>query len=99
MKIFALLLLSASCCSIVGAAQAEEVEAKPADPYGLNTNLDDLDGADQQQDITSRFEGPRKKWEFDTGYFDFDDRQSGVLLPGDTSQDYSGFRIRRKGKP
>lgn len=72
---------------------APDIQIKPELDLGLDASS--LGTVESGNDYTSRPVGNRKKWELDTGYFDFDDRKSGILPPGDTSGDYSGIRLRR----
>jgi hypothetical protein len=66
---------------------------------GLLLNLEPLPSdLETSKDFDSRPVGQRKKWQFDTGYFDFDDRKSGLIEPGDNSQNYSGIRFRRPSR-
>ncbi len=76
-----------------------KVAEKNTDEEGLLLNLEPLPSdLETSKDFDSRPVGQRKKWQFDTGYFDFDDRKSGLIEPGDNSQNYSGIRFRRPSR-
>ncbi len=72
---------------------------KNTDDEGFLLNLEPLPSdLETSKGFDSRPVGQRKKWQFDTGYFDFDDRKSGLIEPGDNSQNYSGIRFRRPSR-
>jgi len=69
---------------------------KTTDEDGFLLHLEPLPSElETSKDFDSKPVGRRQKWQFDTGYFDFDDRQSGLIPPGDDTQNYSGIRLRR----
>ncbi len=76
-----------------------EKTAKKTDGEGVLLNLEPLPSdLETSKDFNSKPIGQRKRWKFDTGYFDFDDRKSGLIEPGDNSQNYSGIRFRRPSR-
>ena len=89
---------------LIGPAFGQGEAVEPTPDFQINPEMDLGVGVDASSlktleagnAYTSRSVGKRDKWELDTGYFDFDDRQSGILPPGDNATgDYSGIRLRR----
>lgn len=79
-----------------GIIKVAEKTANRADGEAGSLNLEPLPSdLETSKDFNSQPIGQRKRWKFDTGYFDFDDRKSGLIEPGDNSQNYSGIRFRR----
>ena len=72
---------------------APDLQIQPELDLGVDASS--LEKFDSDSNYKSRPVGTGNKWELDTGYFDFDDRNSGILPPGDTTGDYSGIRLRR----
>jgi hypothetical protein len=85
--------------SVIKVAGKTAKTEKSTDEEGFLLNLEPLPSdLETSKDFDSRPVGQRKKWQFDTGYFDFDDRKSGLIEPGDNSQNYSGIRFRRPSR-
>ena len=87
---------------LIGPAFGQGEAVEPTPDLQINPEMDlgvdasSLDTLEAGNAYTSRSVGKREKWELDTGYFDFDDRQSGILPPEDNATgDYSGIRLRR----
>lgn len=84
---------------VIKVAEKSTKIEKRTDEEGFLLNLEPLPSdLESSKDFDSRPVGQRKKWQFDTGYFDFDDRKSGLIEPGDNSQNYSGIRFRRPSR-
>ena len=82
-----------------GIIKVAENSANRADGGGAVLNLEPRPSdLETSKDFNTQPIGQRKRWQFDTGYFDFDDRTSGLIEPGDNSQNYSGIRFRRPSR-
>jgi hypothetical protein len=91
--------------SNAGERNAGEVggEKWQADNLPATLDLDPKIGGEASEDTKKSFAtkpvGARQKWQLDKGYFDNDERVTGVTPLGEASEDYSGIRLRRPRKP
>lgn len=71
------------------------VHMESAPVLDLEAGLDGGDGVGAPSDYISKPVGQKERWQFDSGYFEYDNQQSNRLPSGDTRGDYSGIRLRR----
>lgn len=80
-----------------GSSQSRDVQ-KPSE-LDLDPDLNTLSQDRPDGSYSSKSVGAKQKWQMDKGYFDSDEQRTGVTRPDESSQDYSGIRLRRPRQP
>jgi hypothetical protein len=76
-------------------AREDAMQSEKEPVLDLDDSLGSDDSVNEPSDYLSRPVGSKQRWQFDSGYFEYDNQQSNRLPSGDTRGDYSGFRLRR----